>query len=104
MGEKPKQPQVQVQPQQIPVQQSQIQVPEDLRMQFQELSIRGNGYDIARRDFQVEINKTVMELLKKLNIQAETIRNLQQELANYKNAALDSKAEPVEPVPVSKKK
>jgi hypothetical protein len=100
MGEKPKQPQVQVQPQQIPVQQSQIQVPEDLRQQFQELSIRSNGYDVARRDFQVEVNKTVMELLKKINIQAETIRNLQQELANYKNAALDNKSEPV----VSKKK
>ncbi len=95
MGEQPKQqPKPQVQLQQIPVQQPSIQVPEDLRQQFQELSIRNNGYDVARRDYQVEVNKTVIELLKKVNSQAETIRNLQQELVNYKNGALDRKAEP----------
>ena len=88
------QPKPQVHPQQIPVQQTTIQVPEDLRLQFQELSIRNNGYNVARRDFQVEVDKIIMELLKKVNTQTETIRNLQQENANLKNGALDSKAEP----------
>lgn len=100
MAEKSKESQSQPQPQ-IQSQQLSIQVPEDLRNQFQEFSIRSNGYDVARRDYNIEVNKTLTALLQKVNIQAETIRNLQQEIANFKTGAIDNK---VLPIPTSKKK
>jgi hypothetical protein len=75
LAEKSKQ-QVQIQPQ--------IQVPEDLRSQFQELSIRSNGYDVARRDYNVEVNKAITTLLQKVNAQEDQIKSLQAELVKYK--------------------
>jgi hypothetical protein len=78
--------------------QSQIVVPEDLRQQVQEYSIRSNGYDVARRDYSVEANKLLTALLQKINVQEATIKGLQAELAKYKPAE-DPKAEPkAEPV------
>ena len=54
----------------------QITVPEELRDQVQEFSIRANSFDVARRDYQVEVGKTVQALLKKINAQAKEIADL----------------------------
>jgi hypothetical protein len=57
-------------------QEPQISVPEELRDQVQEFSIRSNAFDVARRDYQVEVGKTLQALLKKVSAQAKEIADL----------------------------
>ena len=69
----------------------QLVIPEDLKEQVQEYSIRANSFDVSKRDYQVEVGKTLQALIRKINVQDKAIKDLTQELANYKNAATDVK-------------
>ena len=65
----------------------QITVPEELRDQVQEFSIRANAFDVAKRDYQVEVGKTLQALLKKVSAQDKTIKDQAKEIAELKAKA-----------------
>lgn len=72
-------------PNNVPKSEPQITVPEELRDQVQEFSIRSNSFDVARRDYQVEVGKTLQALLKKVSAQEQVIKAQAKEIVDLKN-------------------
>lgn len=75
---------------------NQITVPEELRDQVQEFSIRANSFDIAKRDYQVEVGKTLQGLLKYCNKQDKLIADLNKEIVELKKQIPVSPEQPKE--------